>query len=182
MNPKSYAYENTEDPNCKLTPSEIEEGSTIDLPPIILDQNGNTGVTFTYSVYFIESDTVWATRWDKYLHVFDPKIQWFSLINVSLVVLSLSFIMSHILIRALKNDIQKYNEINLDDDVIDEMGWKLIHGDIFRPPSNPMLLSVLIGSEVLYQLLCLYYMLVLVLLVLLYLLQFINSFKVKIGN
>lgn len=146
MNPKSYAYENTEEPNCKLTPAEIDEGATIDLPPIILDQNGNTGVTFTYSVYFIESDTVWATRWDKYLHVFDPKIQWFSLINVSLVVLSLSFIMSHILIRALKNDIQKYNEINLDDDVIDEMGWKLIHGDIFRPPSNPMLLSVLIGS------------------------------------
>ncbi|KAG7812275.1 hypothetical protein KL921_001507 [Ogataea angusta] len=116
--------------------------------PVTLSQEAETGVTFTYSVYFIESPTVWATRWDKYLHVYDPKIQWFSLVNFSLIVIFLSIIMSHILIRTLRNDIQKYNEINLDDDMIDEMGWKLVYGDVFRPPKNPMLLSVLVGSGV----------------------------------
>ncbi|KAG7881739.1 hypothetical protein KL907_001394 [Ogataea polymorpha] len=116
--------------------------------PVTLSQEADTGVTFTYSVYFIESPTVWATRWDKYLHVYDPKIQWFSLVNFSLIVIFLSIIMSHILIRTLRNDIQKYNEINLDDDMIDEMGWKLVYGDVFRPPKNPMLLSVLVGSGV----------------------------------
>ncbi len=29
-----------------------------------------------------------------------------------------------------------------------ETGWKLVHGDVFRPPSHPMALSVLIGSGV----------------------------------
>jgi len=30
----------------------------------------------------------------------------------------------------------------------EETGWKLVHGDVFRPPKHPMLLSVLIGSGV----------------------------------
>ena len=29
-----------------------------------------------------ESATPWATRWDHYLHIFDPKIHWFSLIKL----------------------------------------------------------------------------------------------------
>ncbi|KAH3668156.1 hypothetical protein OGAPHI_001910 [Ogataea philodendri] len=134
-----------------VNPKSINQGSDVSCAPqeenpVTLSQEGETGVTFTYSVYFVESPTVWATRWDKYLHVYDPKIQWFSLVNFSIIVVALSIIMSHILIRTLKNDIQKYNEINLDDDVIDEMGWKLVYGDVFRPPKNPMLLSVLVGS------------------------------------
>lgn len=33
------------------------------------------------------------------------------------------------------------------EDTQDESGWKLVHGDVFRPPSfSPMLLSVLCGS------------------------------------
>ncbi|CDK27782.1 unnamed protein product [Kuraishia capsulata CBS 1993] len=116
--------------------------------PIVLDQGKDTKVTFSYAVFFVPSDTVWATRWDKYLHVYDPKIQWFSLINFSIIVLFLSLIMSHILVKTLKSDIQKYNEVNLDDEMMDEMGWKLVHGDVFRAPENKMLLSVLVGSGV----------------------------------
>lgn len=108
----------------------------------------STDVTFTYSVYWIPSDKVWATRWDEYLHVYDPKIQWWALINFSIIVIILSILMSHVLFKNLRNDIQKYNELNLDDDVIDEMGWKLIYGDVFRAPKNPMLLSVLVGSGI----------------------------------
>lgn len=116
--------------------------------PQTLNEETDTEVQFTYSVYWVPSNTPWATRWDKYLHVYDPKIQWFALINFSIVVLILSFIMSHVLFSNLKKDLTKYNNVNLDDDVIDEMGWKLIHGDVFRAPKNPMILSVLVGSGV----------------------------------
>lgn len=119
-----------------------------ELPPIMFEKGGDTNVKFTYSVSFTASDTAWATRWDKYLHVYDPKIQWFSLINFSVIVIILGIIIGHILLRTLSKDISKYNEINLDDDISDETGWKLVHGDIFRPPKHKLILSVLIGSGV----------------------------------
>ena len=34
----------------------------------------------------------------------------------------------------------------------EDFGWKLVHGDVFRPPSYPMLLSVFIGNGA--QLIC----------------------------
>lgn len=138
VNPRSIKYVDPDELKCDA--EEVE--------PVRLSEDESTDVTFSYSVYWIPSDTAWATRWDKYLHVYDPKIQWFALVNFSLIVIILSIIMSHVLLRTLKNDITKYNEVNLDDDVIDEMGWKLIYGDVFRPPKNPMLLSVLVGSGI----------------------------------
>lgn len=118
------------------------------LKPIQLSKDKETNVIFTYSVQFKPSDVAWATRWDKYLHVYDPKIQWFSLINFSLIVLILGIIIAHILVKTLKNDIVKYNEVNLDDDIADESGWKLVHGDVFRAPKQRLLLSVLVGSGI----------------------------------
>lgn len=137
INPRSIKYAEGEE-DCTLA----------DSPPLRLNEDSDTKVKFTYSVYWIASDTPWATRWDKYLHVYDPKIQWYALINFSIVVLILSFIMSHVLVTNLKSDLAKYNNLNLDDDVIDEMGWKLIYADVFRAPKNPMLLSVMIGSGI----------------------------------
>lgn len=34
----------------------------------------------------------------------------------------------------------------------EEFGWKLVHGDVFRPPRKGMILSVFLGSGV--QVLC----------------------------
>ena len=56
---------------------------------LMLDENGETTVTWTYGVYWRQSSTAWATRWDTYLHVFDPKIHWFSLINSAVIVVFL---------------------------------------------------------------------------------------------
>lgn len=119
-----------------------------DLPKVQLSKDKDSKVIFTYSVAFTASETAWATRWDKYLHVYDPKIQWFSLLNFALIVVILGLIIAHILVRTLSNDIVKYNEVNLDDDISDESGWKLVHGDVFRPPKHKMILSVLVGSGV----------------------------------
>lgn len=32
------------------------------------------------------------------------------------------------------------------EDVQEDSGWKLVHGDVFRPPKYALLLSVLLGS------------------------------------
>lgn len=34
----------------------------------------------------------------------------------------------------------------LQEDAQEEFGWKLVHGDVFRPPKKGMLLSVFLGS------------------------------------
>ncbi|CAL9732837.1 transmembrane 9 superfamily member 1 [Monosporozyma unispora] len=114
--------------------------------PLILSEDEDNEVYFTYSVKFVESDTVWATRWDKYLHIYDPTIQWFSLINFSIVVVLLSSVVIHMLLKALRSDFARYNELNLDNDFQEDSGWKLVHGDVFRIPTKSMLLSILVGS------------------------------------
>ena len=62
-----------------------------------------------------------------------------------MVVILLSAIVFGILLRALKRDISRYNEIEVEDQQ-EEFGWKMIHGDVFRSPSNRMILSVLVGN------------------------------------
>lgn len=54
-----------------------------------------------------------------------------------------------IIIRTLRRDIAKYNMA--DDDIeesIEETGWKLVHGDVFRPPFNNRLFAAVIGSGI----------------------------------
>ncbi|KAK9470042.1 uncharacterized protein V1510DRAFT_384169 [Dipodascopsis tothii] len=111
-----------------------------------LSREINTDVAFTYSVYWTPSATAWATRWDKYLHVYDPKIHWFSLINSSIIVLFLTGMVGMILLRTLHKDISRYNQLDLNDDVQEDSGWKLVHGDVFRTPRLPLALAVVLGS------------------------------------
>ncbi|KAL2142647.1 hypothetical protein VTI28DRAFT_861 [Corynascus sepedonium] len=136
-----------------------EDSCNVSMEPLILSESGDTKVQFTYGVYWVPSKTAWATRWDKYLHVFDPKIHWFSLINSAVIVVFLVLTVMSILVRALKKDIARYNrldQLNLDDlsgtsalmedGVQEDSGWKLVHGDVFRTPSHPLLLSVFLGN------------------------------------
>lgn len=56
-----------------------------------------------------------------------------------------------ILMRTLRNDYAKYarEEDDLDSlerDVAEESGWKLVHGDVFRAPSNLVLLAAFVGT------------------------------------
>ncbi|KAM3565719.1 hypothetical protein MY1884_000028 [Beauveria asiatica] len=127
---------------------------------LILPENGTQKVKYSYSVFWEKSPTAWATRWDKYLHVFDPKIHWFWLIDTAIIVVILVMTVMSILMRTLKKDIARYNrldQINLDDlsgtsaledGVQEDSGWKLVHGDVFRNPSHPLLLSILLGNGV----------------------------------
>ncbi|KAI0355555.1 Nonaspanin [Trametes cingulata] len=127
-------------------PSNGELDCEASVPPLILSETGNTTVRYTYTVLWEESDTPWATRWDNYLHIFDPRIHWFSLINAIIVVLFLCVMVSMILLRTVSRDISRYNAIDLSEDVQEDWGWKLVHGEVFRTPQNPMALSVLVGN------------------------------------
>ncbi|KAJ5606640.1 Nonaspanin (TM9SF) [Penicillium lagena] len=126
---------------------------------VALNEEADTPLTWTYSVSWKESPTAWATRWDKYLHVYDPKIHWFSLINSAVFVVFLVGMVGMILVRALKKDIARYNRLDMisledldgtsaavEDGIQEDSGWKLVHGDVFRCPKSPLLLSVLLGN------------------------------------
>ncbi len=117
-------------------------------PQQINGTSGPTRVQFSYSVHWEESDILWASRWDIYLTMADVQIHWFSIVNSVVVVFFLSGIITMIIIRTLRRDIARYNTDQDLEESIEETGWKLVHGDIFRPPANPRLFSAVVGSGV----------------------------------
>ncbi|KAI9823854.1 MAG: hypothetical protein M1826_007600 [Phylliscum demangeonii] len=149
-------------PSSRRESKRLEDGGAecgAETEPLELSETSDSLVTWTYSVSWQPSRTVWATRWDKYLHVFDARIHWFPLINAAVIVLVLTAMVSTILLRALRKDIARYNRLDrinlddlsgtsaaLDDGVQEDSGWKLVHGDVFRAPAYPLILSVLLGT------------------------------------
>lgn len=105
-------------------------------------------IIFTYDVSFTESETKWASRWDVYLNMSDDQIHWFSIINSLMIVLFLSGMVAMIMMRTLYRDISKYNDLETQEEAQEETGWKLVHGDVFRPPTHAGLLCVYAGSGV----------------------------------
>lgn len=132
---------------------------------------------FTYSVEWKESAVSWASRWDIYLRMSDVQIHWFSIINSLVVVFFLSGmtstnysskfmekfnsgilliktmpffsgILTMIMVRTLRRDIARYNTDDNFEDALEETGWKLVHGDVFRPPKSPELFTALVGSGI----------------------------------
>lgn len=67
-----------------------------------------------------------------------------------MLVLFLSGLVVIILLRTLKSDLASFRDVeegyDSDTEFTDDSGWKQVHGDVFRPPANLGLLSVLIGS------------------------------------
>ncbi|XP_012286833.1 transmembrane 9 superfamily member 4 isoform X2 [Orussus abietinus] len=132
------------------------DGTTCILPTQINPQfvhPKGTRLLFLYSVEWKESDVSWASRWDIYLGMSDFEIHWFSIINSLVVIFFLSGTLATIMVRTLKRDIAKYNAYEYDsitglDETIEETGWKLVHGDVFRPPAHPRLFAAIIGSGI----------------------------------
>lgn len=142
--------------SVKITPRSIahEKPDSCDAgmgkPPLAIKGEGNVDATITYSysvVYNIKNDVKWSSRWDYILESMPhTNIQWFSILNSLVIVLFLSGMVAMILLRTLHKDIARYNQIDSGEDAQEEFGWKLVHGDVFRPPRKGMLLSVFLGS------------------------------------
>ncbi|KAI9033308.1 transmembrane 9 superfamily member 4-like [Hyaloraphidium curvatum] len=113
-------------------------------------------ITYTYSVYWLEEKEVnWGNRWDLYLMSSDPQIHWYSIINSMIILLFLTAMVAIIMLRTLNKDIAMYNEEDLKEEQEDTTGWKLVHGDVFRPPRLGGLLSIVVGSGVQFALMIL---------------------------
>ncbi|XP_051149425.1 transmembrane 9 superfamily member 9-like [Andrographis paniculata] len=127
------------DPHAKKTVTSSESPQEVD---------ENTEIIFTYDVEFQESNIKWASRWDTYLYMADEQIHWFSIVNSLMIVLFLSGMVAMIMLRTLYRDISKYNQLETQEEAQEETGWKLVHGDVFRPPANSDLLCVYVGTGV----------------------------------
>ncbi|KAJ8379217.1 hypothetical protein AAFF_G00223290 [Aldrovandia affinis] len=137
MEPKSYKHTNVDSPECSGGPMALSNKFS-----------GELKVPYTFSVHFVEDKNIrWASRWDYILEsVPHTNIQWFSIMNSLVIVLFLSGMVAMIMLRTLHKDIARYNQMDSVEDAQEEFGWKLVHGDVFRPPRKGMLLSVFLGS------------------------------------
>lgn len=113
------------------------------------DDGASLTIPYSYSVEFIEEpDIEWNSRWDLYLTNLDPHVHWFSIVNSILILLGMSCLVAVILFRTLRNEISEYNSDEERDEQDEVTGWKLLHGDVFRPPRYAWLLAVAVGSGV----------------------------------
>jgi len=110
-------------------------------------EESDHNIVFTYDVVWKRSDIKWAMRWDVYLKMTDSKIHWFSIINSIMIVLFLSGMVAVIMLRILHRDLARYNNEQMsEEEQKEETGWKLIHGDVFRPPAHGGWFAVLVGT------------------------------------
>jgi len=130
------------------------------LPPInkpdtyLALRTGESGeplkVVYSYEVNWDKQDLAWADRWDVYLVGSpDDDIHYFAIVNSLMIVVFLMGAVATIMIRTLRKDIAGYNEMQTIEEAQEETGWKLVHGDVFRPPSfSPMALSIMCGTGI----------------------------------
>lgn len=143
-----HAYEDSWTENTRLTtcdPHAKRMVTNSETPQEVEEKNE---IIFTYDVEYLESDVKWASRWDTYLLMADDQIHWFSIVNSLMIVLFLSGMVAMIMLRTLYRDISKYNQLETQEEAQEETGWKLVHGDVFRPPLKSDLLCVYVGTGV----------------------------------
>uniref|UniRef100_A0A1D1XY03 Transmembrane 9 superfamily member n=1 Tax=Anthurium amnicola TaxID=1678845 RepID=A0A1D1XY03_9ARAE len=136
---KYNMYDKIDPVNCPLEPEKSQ---------IIHEQER---ISFTYEVEFVKSDIRWPSRWDAYLKMEGARVHWFSIMNSLMVIFFLAGIVFVIFLRTVRRDLTRYEE--LDKEAQAQMneelsGWKLVVGDVFREPTCPKLLCVMVGDGV----------------------------------
>lgn len=146
ITPRSIGHKSKPEPKA-CPPS---NAPPMEIPSSALKERSKFTVYYSYSVIFLKDNEIkWSSRWDYILESMPhTNIQWFSILNSLVIVLFLTGMVAMILLRTLHKDIARYNQIDSEDDAQEEFGWKLVHGDVFRPPRHSMLLSVFLGSGV----------------------------------
>lgn len=122
-------------------------------------------LAFSYSVAWADSATPFARRFGAYLDAafFEHRVHAFAVLNAAALVLVLVGLTAGVLVKALRADFRRY-EGDLDAleraaggggpgaasasaaSLGEESGWKAVHGDVFRAPRRPELLSALTGA------------------------------------
>ncbi|XP_071725980.1 transmembrane 9 superfamily member 12-like [Rutidosis leptorrhynchoides] len=104
-------------------------------------------ISFTYEVEFVKSDIKWPSRWDAYIKIDDAN-HWFYIFNSLMVIFFLAGVIFVILLRTVRRDLARYEELDQAQTNEEPSGWKLVVGDVFREPNNSRFLCVLIGNGV----------------------------------
>lgn len=125
---------------------------TADLHQVQLLEDKDVVLEFSYSVEWVPSDVEYSNRMQLFRDNFfdsDMDIHWLSILNSLVLVLLLTGFVVLILRRVLHQDYDRYAKKAMNpDDEVDDSGWKLVHGDVFRLPSHVMVLSAFCGSGV----------------------------------
>jgi transmembrane 9 superfamily protein 2/4 len=123
----------------------VHSASCLGGPSDQFDLDEHNEIWYTYDVVWKESSVRWASRWDNYLQMEGGEIHWLSILNSVMIVLFLSGLVALILLRTLHRDIVKYNELATTEEIAEETGWKLVHGDVFRKPAFSKVLVACLG-------------------------------------
>jgi transmembrane 9 superfamily protein 2/4 len=138
------------DPNAK-----IQNHTSYDMAMASDPQPASGKALFTYDVIWRENPNLpWSARWDAYLNTKSKtaaRFRWFSITRKMIIVFILSGLVAAVLVRNLSRDMARYNTVAMDEeeraDAMEEFGWKLVHSDVFRPPTTkPLLLAVFCGT------------------------------------
>ena len=133
--------------------------SSADKAPLVLPVTksllSSTEITFTYGVKFTPSDVRWVTRFDTLLKISPgrKKVHLFAIVNSFMLAVMLTATLAAVLIRTLHRDCVRYGLSGgivdeFEDEFDSDIGWRMLRGDVFRPPNAAGMLSVLCGSGV----------------------------------
>jgi hypothetical protein len=130
----------------------IHANVSADVRQVQVLDDAEVTVEFSYSVQWIKSEVPYAKRMSLFQDNFfehDLEIHWLSILNSLVLVLLLTGFVVLILRRVLHSDYDRYaRKAENPDDEIDDSGWKLVHGDVFRLPPLVTLLAAFCGSGV----------------------------------
>jgi len=134
---------------CVLGNKVINDVATLQNTQAIKDGD-SFDVIYSYEVNWVESpsNAKWEDRWDIYMVGSpDDQVHYFAVMNSLMIVMFMTGVVASIMLRTLRKDIANFNELQGLDEAEDEGGWKLMHGDVFRPPQQyQMIFSVAVGT------------------------------------
>ncbi len=103
-----------------------------------------TEVVWTYSVQWVaDRSTSWERRYDALFRETDWESHWFGLFSGLLIMVPFSIVMGAVFWRTCR----KMPKLNVEEE-IEQSGWKLLHGDVFRPPLRGDLYAAIAGAGV----------------------------------
>jgi hypothetical protein len=108
---------------------------------------------FSFSCKWVATDVKFSDRLQLHQKLLigeqSLEIHWLSIVNSFVLVILLTSFLAIILMRVLKNDFSRYMDSDAEElgaEIVDDSGWKQVHGDVFRFPDRVMLLSACVGN------------------------------------
>lgn len=112
--------------------------------PLFLNTSADSmDVVWTYSVDWVRAERglTWEHRYDSLFREMDWESHWFGLFSGLLIMVPFSMIMAAVFWRTCR----KSPKLNVEEE-IEQSGWKLLHGDVFRAPQRPHWFAALAGA------------------------------------